>query len=196
MARTADRPPPRERLLEAADELFYAEGVQSIGIDRVIARAGVAKASLYSAFGSKDALVGAYLGGRSAAWRRHVDHELEARWSTPRDRLLGVFDLLGEWFAAPGYHGCPFINASAEARPDSGIEGVSDEHRAWVRSLFADLAAQAGAAEPDALARRLVLLYDGSMVAAQLDRDPGAGDTARDAAAALLGAALGAAGPD
>jgi AcrR family transcriptional regulator len=194
MARTTDRPPPRQRLLDAADELFYAEGVQSIGIDRVIAQAGVAKASLYSAFGSKDALVEAYLGGRSAAWRAHVDRELSVRWSTAEERLLGVFDLLGEWFASPGYHGCPFINANAEARPGSGIETVSDEHRAWVRSLFAALAGRAGARDPDALAHRLALLYDGSMVAAQLDRDPGAGAVAREAAAALLVAARAGAG--
>lgn len=184
------RASPRDRLLDAADELFYAEGVCSVGIDRVIAEAGVAKASLYSSFGSKDALVGAYLKERSAGWQAHVARELPVRWETAEDRLLGVFDLLGEWFAAPGYHGCPFINASAEAKPDGGIEAVSDEHRAWVRSLFSRLAGEAGAPEPDRLARCLSLLYDGSMVAARLDRDPSAGSVAREAAAALLSAAL------
>lgn len=192
MADTTKRASPRARLLDAADELFYAEGVCSVGIDRVIAEAGVAKASLYSSFGSKDALVGAYLKERSAGWQAHVARELPVRWETAEDRLLGVFDLLGEWFAAPGYHGCPFINASAEARPGSGIEAVSEEHRAWVRELFAGLAADAGVADAEGLAHRLALVYDGSMVAAQLDHDPGAGAVAADTARALLHGALGA----
>lgn len=189
MSAAAARPSARQRLLDAADGLFYAEGVCSVGIDRVIAEAGVAKASLYNAFGSKDELVRSYLAGRSAGWREHVARELPVRWETPSERLLGVFDLLGEWFAAPGYHGCPFINANAEARPGSGVEGVSDEHRAWVRFLFSGLAADAGVKDPDGLARRLSLLYDGSMVAAQLDHNAAAGGLAREAAAALLAAA-------
>jgi len=189
MAETPVRPSARERLLEAADGLFYAEGVCSVGIDRVIAEAGVAKATLYSTFGSKDELVRSYLAGRSADWQRHVARELPVRWEAPGDRLLGVFELLGEWFAAPGYRGCPFINASAETRPGGGVERVSDEHRAWVRSLFAALAAEAGVADPDRLSRALALLYDGAMVAAQLDREPTAAATARDAAGALLAAA-------
>lgn len=189
MPASADRPSVRRRLLDAADELFYAEGVCSVGIDRVIAQAGVAKASLYNTFGSKDALVASYLEGRSVGWQAHVARELPVRWETPEDRLLGVFELLGEWFAAPGYHGCPFINANAEARPGSGIGGVTDKHREWVRSLLSGLAAEAGLADPEGLARRLSLLYDGAMVTAQLDRDPGAGEAAHQAATAILAAA-------
>src|ERR1700760_139707 len=112
-----DRIPARERLLAAADELFYEEGVHSVGIDRVIERAGVAKATLYSAFGSKDQLVRAYLAARHAATRDRMTRELAARYRTPRERLLGVFDVLGELFGEPGFRGCPFISACAEARP-------------------------------------------------------------------------------
>src|SRR5580700_2241346 len=86
----------RERLLSAADELFYEEGVHTVGIDRVIERAGVAKASLYSTFGSKDELVRAYLEGRQARRQERITEALATRYDTPQERILGVFDVLGE----------------------------------------------------------------------------------------------------
>jgi AcrR family transcriptional regulator len=186
---TKDRLPARERLLAAANELFYEEGVHSVGIDRVIERAGVAKATLYSAFGSKDELVRAYLAARHAATRDRMTRELEARYQTPRERLIGVFDIQGESFTDPGFRGCPFISASAEARPGSAIEEAAEEYRAWLRSLFIDLAKEADVADPERLAQQLVLLFDGAGIAAWMDRDPGATHAARAAATALLDAA-------
>ena len=112
---TTERRSARDRLLAAANELFYEEGVHTVGIDRVIERAGVAKASLYSAFGSKDELIRAYLIARHTARQERMTRML-ARYDSPRERLLGVFDVLGESFAEPGYRGCAFINASAESR--------------------------------------------------------------------------------
>lgn len=191
MPRTGpDRPAPRERLLTAADELFYEDGICSVGVDRILERADVARASLYGTFGSKDELVRAYLQERSDAWQATVAEVLPARWDTPRDRILGVFELLTEWFGAPGYRGCPFINASAEATSSRAVEEVRDRHRAWVRELFAGLGREAGARDPEALSAQLVLLYDGSMVGAQLDGSPAPGESARLAAAALLDAAV------
>ena len=186
--KTMDRRSARERLLAAADELFYADGVHTVGIDRVIERAGVAKATLYSAFGSKDELIRAYLQARHAARRERITRKL-ARYDTPRDRLLGIFDMLGESFAEPGFRGCAFVNASAEARPGSPIEEVSDESRAWVRSLLVELGQAAGAADPERLGRQLALLYDGATVSARMDRDPGAAEAARAAAVILIDAA-------
>src|ERR1700712_1765696 len=101
----------RDRLPAPADELFYAEGVHTVGIDRIIERAGVAKASLYSTFGSKDELVRAYLEGRHKIRRERLLTGLE-RFDTPRDRLLGVFDVLSELAARPGFRGCAFYNAN------------------------------------------------------------------------------------
>src|ERR1700757_1415138 len=118
MKSTQDRRPARERLLAAADELFYGEGVNTVGIDRVIERAGVAKASLYDCFGSKDELIRAYLQGRLAARPARIDKKLSGLDSA-RDKILGVFDSMAETIAQPGYHGCAFVRASAEARPDS-----------------------------------------------------------------------------
>jgi AcrR family transcriptional regulator len=189
-----DRTPPdrtsaRERLLAAADELFYEEGVHTVGIDRVIERAGVAKATLYSAFGSKDELIRAYLTRRHATRQARLMRGLE-RFETPRERLLGPFDVLRELAAEPGFRGCAFVNASAESRPGGAVQEVSDESRAWTRSLFAELARNAGAKDPDQLARQLSLLYDGASVSARMDRDPEAAAEARVVAAALVDAAI------
>jgi AcrR family transcriptional regulator len=189
MTTTTDRVPARERLLAAAEELFYEEGVHSVGIDRVIERAGVAKATLYSVFGSKDELVRAYLVRHSQTWHGRLTSGLATRYSTPRERLLGVFDLLGERMTEPDFRGCAFVNASAEARPGSPIEPVCDEARVWVTDLFADLARQAGVVEPGSLARQLSLLYHGATLSGWMDRDQGAAATARTAAVTLLDAA-------
>src|SRR5271169_353187 len=95
---------PRQRLLEAASELFYAEGVQSVGIDRVIERAGVAKASLYSTFGSKEQLVCAYLDARHALTLGRLRSAVDAV-EDPVERLLAVFDAQAQLFRAPDFHG-------------------------------------------------------------------------------------------
>jgi AcrR family transcriptional regulator len=179
---------PRERLLAAANELFYDEGIHTVGIDRVIERAGVAKASLYSAFGSKDELVRAYLAARFAARQQRIQERI-ARDDDPRDRMLAVFDVLGELVVQQEYRGCSLIRASAESRGGEVVRSVCDDARAWLRALFTGLAREARAAHPDRLAKQLVLLYDGATVVAQMDRDPGAAAAARTAAAALIDAA-------
>ena len=185
---TALKPSARERLLAAADDLFYREGVQTVGIDRIVQQAGVAKASLYNLFGSKEELVQAYLDGRHANTREQIERAL-TRFRTPRDRLLGVFDAQGQLFTEPGFNGCAHITASAEAQHGSSVECAADRYRQWVRTMFTDLSREAGVADPESLARQLHLLYDGAGVSARMDRDPSAATTARAAAAALFDAA-------
>ncbi|GGN38273.1 TetR/AcrR family transcriptional regulator [Streptomyces fuscichromogenes] len=179
----------RERLLSAANELFYAEGVQTVGIDRIIEHAGVAKASLYNTFGGKEQLIRAYLDSRHTRLTERLLRAVDAA-EDPRDRLLAVFDAQAELFAQQSYHGCAFVAASAEAKHGSAIEEASDTSRAWIRTLLTDLARDAGAPDPEALGRRLHLLYDGGGVSARMDRDPSAGAVAREAAAVLIDAAL------
>ena len=187
---TVDKASARERLLAAANELFYEEGVRTVGIDRVIERAGVAKATLYNAFGSKDELIRAYLQARHVATAERMTRELAARYKTPRERLLGVFEVQGEAFSVPGFRGCAFISASAEARPGSTVEAASDEYRAWVHTLFLELAREAGARDPEALAGQLVMLYDGAGISAWLDHNPSAVIASRAAAKALINVAF------
>jgi AcrR family transcriptional regulator len=184
----ASKPSTRERLLAAADELFYRDGVKSVGIDRIVQQAGVAKASLYNLFGSKDELVEAYLDARHAGTRDQVERVL-TRFRTPRERLLGVFDAQGQLFTEPDFNGCAHMTANAEAVHGSPVEGATDRYRLWVRTLFTDLAREAGVTDPEELARQLHLLYDGAGISARMDRDPSAATTARTAAAALFDAA-------
>ena len=191
-AKAAAGPSARERLLEAANELFYDEGVHTVGIDRVIERAGVAKASLYNTFGSKDELVRAYLEGRHAQTSERILRYLE-RYSTPRERLLGVFEAQGELFASPGFRGCAFVSASAES-PGELVEQAASDYRGWVRGLLTGLAREAGAPDPETLGRQLHMIYDGASLSARMDHDPTASVAARAAAETLLDAALAAGG--
>ena len=186
---SAVRPSARERLLAAANELFYNEGVHTVGIDRVIEQAGVAKASLYNTFGSKDELVRAYLETRHASVAQRITQAVE-RYDTPRERLLAVFEGQGELFAQPDYRGCAFARASAESHPGDLVEQAAEAYRRWVRALLTELADRAGVPEPEVLARQLHLLYDGSGQSARMDHDPAAAASARAAAATLLDAAL------
>ena len=179
----------RQRLLDAADELFYEEGIHTVGIDRVIERAGVAKASLYSTFGSKEELVRAYLTRRMQTRQARVTAAIAAH-TTPREKILAIYDNLGDVARNTGFRGCAFINASAEAPAGSAADEVTTALREWVRGLFVDLATQLGAADPARLASQLVLLYDGAIVGARLDHDPTVARAARIAAESLLSAEL------
>src|SRR5271156_6486083 len=184
-----DRRPARERLLAAADALFYEEGVNLVGIDRVIERAGVAKASLYDCFGSKEELIRAYLQQRHEA-RQDRESERLTRYASPREKILAVFDSMAEVAANPDFRGCAFARASAEARPGSSVKAMCDESRAWMLGLFADLARQAGAADPDRVAQQLRLLYDGASVSAHVDKNGTAAAAARCVAEMVLDQAI------
>ncbi|MEO7336659.1 MAG: helix-turn-helix domain-containing protein [Caldimonas sp.] len=186
---TTERRSARDRLLAAADELFYEGGIHSVGIDRVIERAGVAKASLYDCFGSKDELIRSYLQARHEARKARLTAKL-ARYDTPRERLLGVFDAMGELMAEPNFRGCAFARAGAESRPGGGVKDACVDARDWMLDLFIELARDAGAQLPAELARQLVMLYDGASVAAQMDGAAGMAAAARAAAALLLEAAI------
>jgi AcrR family transcriptional regulator len=178
----------RERLLEAANQLFYEEGVHTVGIDRVLERAGVAKASLYGTFGSKDELVRAYLERRGMMRRARISQRI-AQHEEPRAQILAIFDLLAEIAAEPNYRGCAFVNASAEGPAgETGIRQVCASQRGWVRSLFTDLARGAGVRDADLVGRRLALLYDGAVTSSSMDRDPGLAREARAMAEELLDA--------
>ena len=178
----------RDRLLAAANELFYKEGINNVGIDRVIEQAGVAKASLYAHFRSKDELVRAYLQDRHEVRKARVLERIAGHRS-PRERLLAVFDGVAETFTQPGYRGCAFVRANAEMPQGSVAKTVCDTARGWLHELFTTLAGEAGARNPAALAQQLMLLYDGAVIAAQLDGDVDAVTAARALAASLLDAA-------
>jgi AcrR family transcriptional regulator len=172
MSSTTEKATARERLLDAAAELFYEEGVNSVGVDKILERAGVAKASLYKIFGSKDELVRAYLIQRHSRTQDRMKSELAARYTTPRQRLVGVFEIQGLSFAEPGFRGCAFVGANAESQTGSAVEQATKDYRRWLHELFEELATEAGASDPSSLAAELVLLYDGAGISAWMDHAP------------------------
>ena len=188
-ATVTDNRSARERLLAAADELFYEQGIHTVGIDRIIERAGVAKASLYSAFGSKDELVRAYLESRDESRRVRVQAAVD-RHTDPRARLLAVFDSLAKTVALPTFRGCAFANASAESDAESVAAEVTRTARRWLQDLLVELTTAVGVGDPRSLAIQLTLLYDGALVQSRLDHDPARGAAARAAAEVLVDAAL------
>ena len=175
----------RERLLDAADRLFYAEGVHTVGIDRVLEQSGVAKGSLYYNFGGKDELVRAYLENRHARWVDRINDAIVAA-ASPTEKILAIFGVLAALIGQPGFRGCAFVNAAAEATQGSVEDLATTEFRTWLRGLLTGLLIEAGYRDVGKLATQLVILWDGANVSAQLDRNPAAAVAARDAAADLL----------
>jgi AcrR family transcriptional regulator len=189
-APTEHRSSARERLLAAANELFYAEGVQTVGIDRIIERAGVAKASLYNLFGSKEGLVAAYLASRHDRTTSGLTEAIESV-DEPRQKILAVFEYQAGQYQRPDFNGCAFIAASTEAPAHGLVEQAADQFRSWLRAMFSDLAAQVGAPDPVGLGRQLHLIYDGAGLAGRMDHhDPRIEPSAREAVEAVLDAAL------
>jgi AcrR family transcriptional regulator len=182
------RQPARERILNTAFRLFYAHGPRGVGVDTVIAESGVAKATLYRHFPRKDDLVLAYLDTVDRAWLGQLRAAAEAG-DQPRDQLIGVFDALRSACRSERYHGCAFLNTAAEFDAGTAVHARTVEHKNAVRAWLADLARQAGAADPDQLARQLSLLLDGGLGAGVLDADPAAADAAKAAATVLVDAA-------
>ena len=159
----------RERLIEAADELFYAHGMRAVSVDRVIEHARTTKVTFYRHFKSKDDLVVAYLERRAAQERHGVDAAIAHGAADPDAALRLISDALGAITCAPGFRGCPFINAAAEyAEPDSAVRRIVDAHREWCRNAFARLVAPLDLPDPAAVAEDLMLLRDGAMVAGYL----------------------------
>ncbi len=180
-------PSARERLVEVASRLFYAEGIRAVGVDRVIAEAGVAKATLYAHFASKDELVAAYLARHSDQWAAAVTQRVATTRRAPAGSTpmaLAAFDVLAERASSPGYRGCPFINAAAEFPEPGPVADQVAAHRRHVRETFSDLIG--GTDRDPRLVTMIVALYDGAMSAAYLDRDPTVVDHARRGAEELL----------
>lgn len=186
VARKRDAP-ARELLLDAAIRLFCRSGIAATSIDAVVAELGIARMTLYHQFGSKDELVRAALQREGAAWRGWFFIRLAEISGSARDRLIGVFDILTEWFCRDDYFGCAFMNAMLEARnQDETLQAITFAHKAQVLEQLRALAAAAGAAEPDELAQQIDLLMDGAIVKALIKRSAQPAHEAKAIARALL----------
>jgi AcrR family transcriptional regulator len=161
------RPEARERILESAYELFSRRGVRGVGVDEVIAHAGVAKATLYAHFPSKDDLVLAFLEQREQRWSvAFVVTEAQRRGTTPEEQLLAIFDAFDDWFHRDDFEACSFIKLLLEMGAEHSAGRASIRHLDNVRSILQGLAQDAGLHEADTFARSLQLLLEGSIVAA------------------------------
>lgn len=180
----------RDRILETAFRLFYARGIRAVGVDLIIAESGVAKATFYKHFPSKDELVLAYLDKVDRLWTGQLHAAAAAAGPAPADRLVGMFDALTNACRSEGYRGCAFINAAAESAAGSAVHARTVSHKQSVQAWVADLATEAGATDPQRLARSLTLLLDGGLAHGALDPDPAVAEMARDAAGRLVAAAV------
>ncbi len=179
----------RDRILQTASRLFYARGIRAVGVDLIIAESGVAKATFYKHFPAKDELVLAYLDQVDDAWTAQLHAAAEAAGPEPAGQLVGLFDALGAACRRDGYRGCGFINAAAEAAPGTPVHDRTVAHKQSVLAWIRDLAASAGATDPDALARSLTLLLDGALADGALAADPTAPVCAKATARQLVTAA-------
>lgn len=165
----ASRPSPaRQRLLDAATDLFYSEGIHSVGVDRIIDAAGVTRATMYKQFEGKEGLVLEYLRREDAQLRG-----LFAQAAGVSDDPDVLLDLVVEGIAADirdrHTRGCPFINAAAEYPDEGPVRALIADHREWFRGTLRQLADAAHATDPDGLAASLVLLRDAALVGGYLD---------------------------
>ena len=171
MAEQTEEPtrlPARQRLLDTAYELFSTRGIRAVGIDEVIERAGVAKATLYNHFPTKDALILAFLEQREQRWTiEWVEGESEHRGSTPEKRLLAIFDLFDEWFHRDDFEGCSFINVLLEMGAEHPAGDACVKHLDNIRAVVRRRAEEAGLRNPEAFARAWHILMKGSIVQAE-----------------------------
>jgi AcrR family transcriptional regulator len=181
---------PRDRVIEAASRLFYAEGIRAVGVDRIAAEANVSKMTLYRHFPTKDDLVVAVLEQRDEPARAMLTTAAQAA-RTPRDRILAPFALLERWFTSAQFRGCPFMNASLElADPGHPARAVAERHKNATRDQLAALARDAAVADPDRLADELAVTFDGAIAQAQMRDARVVARAALAAATVLVDAAL------
>lgn len=179
--------PAARRVLEAAARLFYERGIHAVGVDLIAAEAGVTKKTLYDRFGSKEQIVVEYLADRDERWRAFLAERLDAAGPEPGEQVLAVFDASRAWAADLSPKGCSMVNAHAEiSDPAHPAHPVITGQKQWMLALFTRLASDITPEGADALARTLMLLHEGALVAHGLGIFPDPIAHAREQARALL----------
>ncbi len=190
-------PSRREELIETAMNVFYREGFNCTGIDRVLREAGISRMTLYNHFKSKDELIVAALRRRDELFRNRMRNFIESAAKDPADRLLAAFDFNAQWFASDEFNGCMFLNATSEfADPDCAIRRTAADHVRAIGQYILDLCRAANLRDPETIARQLHILLEGACAKAhamdQVDASPEAYtetiSAAKAAASALIDA--------
>jgi AcrR family transcriptional regulator len=180
-------PSNRERLMEAAGELFYREGLHAITADRVADRAGLTKPTIYNLFGSKDALVLETLQRRGKQIRDHIEQRAAAH-DAPARKLAEVLQVHAEMLTSEGFHGCPLILAAVQAPDSEQARALALAHKQWLRGLLAQFARRARMKSPNALASSLVLILEGAAAMSAVQPADVVVKHARAASSALIAA--------
>ncbi|GAA4614779.1 TetR/AcrR family transcriptional regulator [Actinoallomurus liliacearum] len=178
----------RAKILDTAARLFYERGVHAVGVNEIVAEAKASKLSLYRYFPSKERLVAAMLTEHSDRIHDWLVRKTADAPAGP-ERVLSVFDLLIDWFAQPGYHGCTVVNTVTDTRADPAIAAIARRHLARYRRLLESRIQEAGLTDAPRLARQLLLLIEGASVVVSIEDTTDAGADARAAADRLLAAA-------
>ncbi len=185
-----DRPRAAERILNSARELFYREGIRAVGVDEIVANAGVTKPSLYRSYASKDELAASYLRLYEAEFWECFDAAVDRHPGDPRAQLLDYFEVLAGRTTSPDYRGCGLSNAAVEyPDPANPARQVSEVHKAKLRERLGEMVQAMDVAEPTLLADGLFLLLEGTLISAQIFRSSGPSGNVAGVARLLIDAA-------
>ena len=179
-----------ERILSAAEKLYYSKGYAAVGMDELRAAAGVSLRRLYSVFPSKGDIVVAVLNRKHDEWEAGLSQRVDEAGTIPKDKMLAVYDFLQDWFCTGSFRGCAFINAFGElggTHPE--VAQLVREHKESFQVYMASLVRELGA--PDPLGAQLSILAEGAQSTAAISKDPAVATQAKAAAAVLIDAALG-----
>ncbi|MFC6881074.1 MULTISPECIES: TetR/AcrR family transcriptional regulator [Actinomadura] len=178
--------PAAQRVLDVAGTLFYERGIGGVGMELIAAEAGVTKKTVYDRFGSKEALIVAYLRTRDRRWRAFVTERVTAA-PGPRAGILATYEALDTWQRRHNARGCSMVNACAELPdPEHPVHRVAAEEKAWLRDVYRRLVTEARYDDPESLADRLLILHEGAIVTYSIGGLPDSARIARDTADALL----------
>ena len=185
------RPSKRDELVQKALAIFYREGFHAAGMDLLSAETGISKTTMFKHFRTKEELILAVLRLRDEQFRNWLFRRMEQLGATPREQMLAMFDALREWFKTPEYRSCMFIKASGEyPERDHPIHTLAAEHKRLLHRQITELAREAGAAEPEVLARALLLLKEGAIVTAHIGHEVDPAGDAKAMAEVLIAKAI------
>lgn len=163
----------RDILIDTAHDLFIAHGFHAVGVDTILKKAGISKRTLYKYFRSKEDLILAVIRNYDETFRNYLIREVEARGDTAYEQLLVVFDVAEEWFSDPNFHGCIAVKAIGEfSKKNKAIQRACEEFIRLNGEYIEAIATQAGAKDPESLAKKLVLLFEGAISMAVISGNP------------------------
>lgn len=176
----------REKILATAEQLIYQNGIQATGMDLLVKTSGVARKSIYRYFATKDDVAAAALNARDVRWMDWFRTESD-KADTPEARILNMFDVLKGWFESEGFRGCAFINTAGEVGdPQDPIRLIAKLHKQKLLDYTLELCEQLGIANPQALAKQLLILMEGAITVARVMGDYSAAENAKAVAQLML----------